>query len=404
MKLSGIATSLALASAVGVIGCYSSSHYEVEYRQQAYARPVERETAPPVDSVEEVAASANGEVDVTEFHHQLAPMGEWVEVREYGRIWAPRGIAVGWQPYTVGHWAFTDDHGWLWVSEEPWGWATYHYGRWVTVEGRGWCWVPGRVWAPAWVVWRNGGGYCGWAPLPPRRGGINIEINIGAIPASHFCFIEERHITEPRIHERIVNIRENTTIITKTTNITRVEIVNKKVVNRGVRVDEVEKVSGKKVEHVQVKESHNRSDAKEVRGKEVTVYRPQPKAKVQPEHKPVERTVDRPNKPEVQPERKPAERTVDRPNKPEVRLPVKEERRPTAAEAAEKKRQEEAYVKEKKAMDDRHAQERQRKPAGVSEADLAKRHEAEKRQLDERHHRPPAKPDQKQEKKSDSRD
>jgi hypothetical protein len=391
MRLSAIVMSLSAASALVAFGCYGGSrtHYEVEYRQ-TYARPVEREAAPPPVEREEAAVPADEQVDVTEFHDQLAPSGEWVEAREYGSVWVPRGVAVGWQPYTIGHWAFTDDHGWLWVSEEPWGWATYHYGRWVTLEGRGWCWVPGRVWAPAWVVWRNGGGYCGWAPLPPRRAGLTIEINIGAIPASHFCFIEERHITEPRIHERIVNVRENTTIITKTTNITRVEVVNKKVVNRGVRVEEVEKVSGKKVEHVQVKEVHSRADAKEVRGKEVSVYRPQPKARVQPERKPAERTVDRP--------------TVDRPTKPEVRPPVKEERRPTAAETAERKRAEEAYVKERKVMDDRHAQERQRRPAGASEAELAKRHEAEKRQLDEKHHRPPAQPAQKQEKKSDSRD
>ncbi len=64
---------------------------------------------------------------------------------------------------------YTDD-GWTWVADpsEPWGWATYHYGRWTNLDGIGWVWVPGYTWAPAWVSWRYGGGYCGWAPLPPE--------------------------------------------------------------------------------------------------------------------------------------------------------------------------------------------------------------------------------------------
>ena len=35
------------------------------------------------------------------------------------------------------------------------------------LAGTGWVWVPGYTWAPAWVSWRYGDGYAGWAPLPP---------------------------------------------------------------------------------------------------------------------------------------------------------------------------------------------------------------------------------------------
>ena len=35
--------------------------------------------------------------------------------------------------------------------------------------GRGWCWIPGTTWGPAWVNWRWGGGYVGWAPMAPAR-------------------------------------------------------------------------------------------------------------------------------------------------------------------------------------------------------------------------------------------
>ena len=51
--------------------------------------------------------------------------------------------------------------------EANWGWVVYHYGRWAFEPGIGWFWVPGEEWAPAWVNWRYGDEYVGWAPLPP---------------------------------------------------------------------------------------------------------------------------------------------------------------------------------------------------------------------------------------------
>jgi hypothetical protein len=40
--------------------------------------------------------------------------------------------------------------------------------RWVYDSYEGWLWVPDYEWAPAWVVWRGGGDYYGWAPMSPR--------------------------------------------------------------------------------------------------------------------------------------------------------------------------------------------------------------------------------------------
>jgi hypothetical protein len=74
-------------------------------------------------------------------------------------------VGVDFVPYTDGHWVYTDA-GWLWVSDYSWGWAPFHYGTWVYVD-TGWAWVPGSVWGPAWVQWRYGGGYIGWAPVVP---------------------------------------------------------------------------------------------------------------------------------------------------------------------------------------------------------------------------------------------
>lgn len=101
-----------------------------------------------------------------DFEAPLTSYGGWVKVGSYGRCWRPAHVAAGWRPYGSGEWVWTDC-GWYWQSDEPWAWACYHYGYWVDDASLGWVWVPGLEWAPAWVSWRVGGGYIGWAPLPP---------------------------------------------------------------------------------------------------------------------------------------------------------------------------------------------------------------------------------------------
>ena len=85
---------------------------------------------------------------------ELAEFGDWLSHKD-SHVWVPRNTEADWRPYTVGHWAFTKDDGWVWVSEEPFGWATYHYGRWGYDEDIGWHWVQGGQWAPAWDTWRR---------------------------------------------------------------------------------------------------------------------------------------------------------------------------------------------------------------------------------------------------------
>ena len=97
-----------------------------------------------------------------EFESALEPYGEWVRHPRWGMVWMPYDRPPGWRPYTEGHWVYTDDWGWYWISEgeeQDWGWVAYHYGRWVLDSRMGWLWVPGEEWAPAWVDWRRGGEY-----------------------------------------------------------------------------------------------------------------------------------------------------------------------------------------------------------------------------------------------------
>jgi hypothetical protein len=111
----------------------------------------------------------------------LDDYGGWSDVPEYGHVWYPTTVEVGWAPYRSGHWAWIDPGGWTWVDNNPWGFAPFHYGRWAYVGNR-WGWCPGPVnvrpiYAPAlvafvggagWGIGVNVGGPVGWFPLGPR--------------------------------------------------------------------------------------------------------------------------------------------------------------------------------------------------------------------------------------------
>src|ERR1041385_9040583 len=96
-------------------------------------------------------------VDV--FYDQLDPYGTWYNDPTYGWVFVPQ--QQGYVPYSNGYWKYTD-YGMVWVSADPFGWATDHYGRWV-YQNR-WVWAPDLTWGPAWVNFRVGDGWIGWAP------------------------------------------------------------------------------------------------------------------------------------------------------------------------------------------------------------------------------------------------
>jgi len=124
-----------------------------------------------IDEDDEMAPADDDAEAAQPFEAELAPYGDWVTDDTYGEIWVPSEQVVGpdFVPYSsAGYWGNTE-YGWTWVSDFDWGWAPFHYGRWARLPSHRWCWVPGRTWGPGWVTWRHGGGYTGWAPLPPRR-------------------------------------------------------------------------------------------------------------------------------------------------------------------------------------------------------------------------------------------
>jgi hypothetical protein len=102
-----------------------------------------------------------------EVRDALSAYGHWSEDPRFGAVWSPADLSADWRPYEFGHWVYTEEWGWYWMSDEGWGWITYHYGRWLWDPDSGWFWIPGDDWGPAWVLWRSSDDIVGWAPMPP---------------------------------------------------------------------------------------------------------------------------------------------------------------------------------------------------------------------------------------------
>jgi len=219
------------------------------------------------------AAAVSVRVNVS-FGDSLSPYGDWVQNERFGSVWTPRHVDHGWRPYAQGHWAYTDDD-WTWVSDEEWGWATDHYGRWFFDPEEGWIWIPGEEWAPAWVAWRHGGGYVGWAPLPP-----DVEIfENGADPhidASAYCFVEERHMMDRGVYRSFVPPARNVTYINITLNATRYAREHGRIVNRGIDIRSVERFTGHAVPRGHIREAASAAEAHAGRNRqgEVAIFRP----------------------------------------------------------------------------------------------------------------------------------
>jgi hypothetical protein len=247
---------------------------------------------------------ARADVSVDFFYDNLSG-GNWIDVEGYGYGWQP-DLAVNdtnWRPYADGYWAYTDD-GWTWVSYEDFGWATYHYGRWANLADYGWTWFPGEDldWGPAWVSWRTGGDYVGWAPLPPRGPGVvyegrpigpqvDIEFDIGP---EYYNFCEVRYIGEPVLRSYIAPRVQNVTYITNTVNVTNITVKNNVVYNYGPNYEVLSAHSNRPIQRLNIERQSttNLSAAAKsgaltkVQGNKLVVAAPPKLAKAPPTAKP----------------------------------------------------------------------------------------------------------------------
>ncbi len=262
----------------------------------AYApEPMPQPAVPPV-----AAAPPALDQDVAYFHQELSPYGRWILSEENRWYWQPTVAVVNpdWRPYwDQGHWIYTDE-GWYWSSDYPWGWAAFHYGRWSLHPHHGWIWYPDREWAPAWVTWRTGGDYCGWAPLPPYShydyvgGGLTFHgkrVEVGfdfGLAWNHFSFSYVRDLgdrSRPRFRKEADarRIYSQTTVINNyglTQTVTKNE-AHPRIVNRGIDPARVAAVRGKPVETVRIQDRlapppGRAPEHVDVRTKTLEVYRP----------------------------------------------------------------------------------------------------------------------------------
>jgi hypothetical protein len=160
-------------------------------------------------------------------YYDLDQYGDWSEDADYGEVWYPRGVAVDWVPYHVGHWVYIAPWGWTWVDEEPWGFAPFHYGRWALVGAR-WGWVPGPlvvrpVYAPALVGFVGGAGF-----------GLSVSIGGGFTGVAwfplgpHDVFVPAYHCSPHYV--QYVNVTNTRVVnVTQVTNVYDTVVVNRDV-------------------------------------------------------------------------------------------------------------------------------------------------------------------------------
>ncbi len=225
----------------------------------AQKRPSATATPPPNDSSSATptrpSTSDEDTGSYSTFYRKLDPYGDWMETGDYGYVFQPRQAtqAGNWRPYTNGHWVYTDA-GWTWISNEKFGWATYHYGRWIRLRSVGWVWVPGEQWAPAWVSWRKGGDFVGWAPLPPeaqfdRQTGIrNWADNYYDIGPDQYAFVPANEFGRKLSSNEILPTARNVTIINQTTNITNIVYNNSVIVDQGPSYEDLRAKSRQPIE------------------------------------------------------------------------------------------------------------------------------------------------------------
>ena len=138
------------------------------YDKQLMGEPQPQEQPNPAYSAEPQPQNAPADSDSMDIgmFHDLDYYGQWYQRDPYGWIWRPSVAMMDWQPFTHGHWIWTQ-YGWMWVDYDPWGWATSHYGYWYNDFTLGWVWIPDYTWSPVTCDWIEYGDYIGWAPEAP---------------------------------------------------------------------------------------------------------------------------------------------------------------------------------------------------------------------------------------------
>ncbi len=228
-------------------------------------------TSVPLCAAAPAYAQFSIDISFDSFHDQLARYGNWVYSDRWGTVWQPGDVPDDFRPYdTDGHWEYTREYGWTWISDYAWGDIAFHYGRWVYDPDDGWLWMPGYVWSPAWVVWRSNNDYVGWMPMPPDdnflygRGDVGFSVNWSDPDryyrdwygptygggGSLWIFVGFGHIADRDYHRYEARRDHVPMLVRQTTNITNYTVVNNYVVNRSIDVQRVSRAAGHPIQPV----------------------------------------------------------------------------------------------------------------------------------------------------------
>ncbi len=205
-----------------------------------------------------------------EFRTALEPHGQWTTHERWGEVWVPANVGQDWEPYKIGHWVYTEEWGWYWVSDESFGLVVYHYGRWIRDRDR-WVWIPGQEWGPGWVSWRRGGSsgptasdrsgrparsgtsaalYVGWSPMPPD----DVVVEYWERPEV-WIFVRAKDFTAPNVARVVLPPRERVVVIKETVVENRTVVIRERgyAVNPGIPATFVAAAVGRPIRAVEVR-------------------------------------------------------------------------------------------------------------------------------------------------------
>lgn len=220
------------------------------------------------------ASTISVDINIGTFYDRLEPYGNWVSYQDQ-YVFLPQYVDREWRPYTRGHWSYTRQYGWLWVSNERFGWATYHYGRWGYSRDIGWYWVPGRRWAPAWVAWSRGDTEVAWAPLPPRyHDDLEINITIGDVPDYYWQAVPVSAFLSINLADSVIRDRNQVRTIVQQRAPETVSIQNNIVINNVIPVNDIEKATNIKVKVLEEKPVNNPDAAGKTDANSVAIFNP----------------------------------------------------------------------------------------------------------------------------------
>jgi len=221
--------------------------------------------------VKNSSAQPGATVTLQVFYDELSPFGQWIQDAQYGYVWVP-DVADDFRPYwNDGYWVMTP-FGNTWVSEYPWGWAAFHYGRWMYNTYYGWVWIPGYVWGPAWVCWRHGGGYYGWAPLGPWFS-FGIAFDTYVCPSNWWVFIPHGNLYHHHHHQTYGPRGKDFFAQTATINNVYTNTENHAVFVTGPKEDEVRQATGENVTVYNIADDPTPGPAA-IKDNAVHIYRP----------------------------------------------------------------------------------------------------------------------------------